>query len=46
VGIDVIGDYLIEVNVTSPTCLQEMNKLYNKNLEDTVIKFIEGLIKK
>lgn len=29
VGIDVIGNYLIEVNVTSPTGLQEMNRLYN-----------------
>jgi glutathione synthase len=25
VGIDVIGDYLTEINVTSPTCLQEIN---------------------
>ncbi|MBF0512119.1 MAG: glutathione synthase [Candidatus Omnitrophica bacterium] len=29
VGIDILGDYLIEVNVTSPTCLQEMDRLYN-----------------
>jgi glutathione synthase len=46
VGIDIIGEYLIEVNVTSPTCLQEMNKLYNQTLEDKVIAFVEGLIKK
>ncbi len=26
-GIDVIGDYLTEINVTSPTCLQEINAL-------------------
>ncbi|VAX37329.1 Glutathione synthetase [hydrothermal vent metagenome] len=45
VGIDVMGDYLIEVNVTSPTCLQEMNTLYNKQLEDEVIKFMEELCK-
>ena len=25
VGIDVIGNYLTEINVTSPTCLQEIN---------------------
>jgi glutathione synthase len=24
VGLDVIGDYLTEVNVTSPTCFQEI----------------------
>ena len=41
VGIDVIGDYLIEVNVTSPTCLQEMNRLYGVQLEDKVIEFVE-----
>ncbi|OGX27105.1 MAG: glutathione synthase [Omnitrophica WOR_2 bacterium RIFCSPHIGHO2_01_FULL_48_9] len=45
VGIDIIGDYLIEVNVTSPTCLQEMNQLYNKHLENDVIEFVEQLIK-
>jgi glutathione synthase len=28
VGIDVIGDYLIEINVTSPTALQGINRLY------------------
>ena len=44
VGIDIIGDYLIEVNVTSPTCLQEMNYLYHKQLDDDVIEFVERLI--
>jgi glutathione synthase len=41
VGIDILGDYLIEVNVTSPTCLQEMNRLYNVKLEEKVINFVE-----
>ncbi len=41
VGIDILGDYLIEVNVTSPTCLQEMNRLYDKQLESTVVEFVE-----
>ena len=45
VGIDILGDYLIEVNVTSPTCLQEMNQLYNQSLEEKVIDFVEKLIK-
>lgn len=44
VGIDVLGDYLIEVNVTSPTCLQEMNKLYNQHLESKVIDFVEACL--
>jgi glutathione synthase len=45
VGIDILGDYLIEVNVTSPTCLQEINRLYNVQLEEKVIDFVEKLIK-
>ncbi len=43
VGIDILGDYLIEVNVTSPTGLQEMNRLYNTALEEKVIDFAEHL---
>jgi glutathione synthase len=43
VGIDVIGDYLIEVNVTSPTCVQECNRLYERQHEDDVIAYIEKL---
>ena len=43
VGIDIIGRYLIEVNVTSPTCLREMNRLYNKNLEYPIIEFAKSL---
>ena len=45
VGIDILGDYLIEVNVTSPTCLQEINRLYNVQLEEKVIDFVEKLVK-
>ena len=37
VGIDVIGDYLIEVNVTSPTCLQELNTLDGYAHEDELV---------
>ena len=33
VGIDVIGNYLTEINVTSPTGLKQINKLNNTNLE-------------
>jgi glutathione synthase len=32
VGIDVIGDYLTEINVTSPTGLKTMNQLYGLDL--------------
>ena len=44
VGIDVIGEYLIEVNVTSPTGLQEINKLYGTRGEDKILDFVENLI--
>jgi len=44
VGIDVLGNYLTEVNVTSPTCVQEINALYNLQIEDQVIEFAEKLI--
>jgi glutathione synthase len=43
VGIDILGEYLIEVNVTSPTCLQEMNRLYNVQLQEKIIDFVETL---
>jgi glutathione synthase len=36
VGIDVIGDYLTEINVTSPTGIQEINKLDGVQLEVTL----------
>ena len=44
VGLDIIGDHLIEVNVTSPTCLQEMERITNKPLADQVIHFTENLV--
>jgi glutathione synthase len=42
VGIDVIGDYLTEINVTSPTGLQEINRLDGVKLEERVWDAIEA----
>ena len=42
VGLDIIGDYLTEVNVTSPTGVQEINRLDGVNLEAKVIDFVES----
>ena len=42
VGIDVIGDYLTEVNVTSPTGIQEINRLDGVKLETKVWDAIEA----
>jgi len=32
VGLDVIGDYLTEINVTSPTCIRELDEIYGINI--------------
>ena len=36
VGLDVLGDYLTEINVTSPTGMQEINRLENLTGESTM----------
>jgi glutathione synthase len=41
VGIDVIGDYLTEINVTSPTGIQEINRLDGARLEAGIWDAIE-----
>ncbi len=40
-GIDVIGDFLIEINITSPTGIQEINRLNDVQLETTIMSFVE-----
>ncbi|HEC73916.1 MAG TPA: glutathione synthase, partial [Methylophaga aminisulfidivorans] len=32
VGLDVIGDYLTEINVTSPTCIRELDREFGINI--------------
>jgi len=44
VGIDVIGGYLTEVNVTSPTGVQEINALENRRIEELILDGVEGLL--
>ncbi|HWA49844.1 MAG TPA: glutathione synthase [Dongiaceae bacterium] len=41
VGIDVIGNYMTEINVTSPTGLQEVNRFEKVVLEDRIWDAIE-----
>ena len=41
VGIDVIGDYLTEINVTSPTCIQEINRAYGLDIAGDLMNVIE-----
>lgn len=42
VGIDVIGDYLTEINVTSPTCIQELDQQFNLNISAQFLDVIEA----
>ncbi|MBI2027327.1 MAG: glutathione synthase [Deltaproteobacteria bacterium] len=42
-GIDVIGNKLIEVNITSPTCMQELNRLNHMQSEIIFMNAIESL---
>jgi glutathione synthase len=41
VGLDVIGDYLTEINVTSPTCIRELDKLYGLDIASQLMEAIE-----
>ncbi|MBB71130.1 MAG: glutathione synthase [Legionellales bacterium] len=41
VGLDVIGDYLTEINVTSPTCIRELDKAFDLNICQQLFDVIE-----
>lgn len=41
VGVDVIGDYLTEINVTSPTCVCELDEIFNLNISADLLNCIE-----
>ncbi len=43
-GIDVIGDYLTEVNVTSPTGIRELDKCFDLNIAGLLFDAIEAEI--
>jgi glutathione synthase len=40
VGLDVIGDHLTEVNVTSPTCVQELDRQFGTNIGGQLMDYI------
>lgn len=40
-GLDVIGDRLTEINVTSPTCIKEINAAYDTNIGLDLMRAIE-----
>ena len=41
VGLDVIGDYLTEINVTSPTCVRELDKTFGLDIAGQLMDKIE-----
>ena len=42
VGIDVIGDYLTEINVTSPTGIQELRRFSGVDVSALLIDWVEA----
>ncbi len=42
VGLDVIGDFLTEINVTSPTCIRELDALYELSIAAELLDAIEA----
>ena len=45
VGIDVIGEYLTEINVTSPTGIQELERFDNINIAELIWQAVEEELK-
>ncbi len=42
IGLDVVGDWLIEINITSPTGLRALKKLYNSTPEEIFWDAVES----
>ncbi|MBM7062351.1 glutathione synthase [Pseudomonas sp. UL073] len=42
VGLDVIGDHLTEINVTSPTCIREIDNAYDTRIGEQLMDAIHG----
>jgi len=46
VGIDVIGGYLTEINVTCPTCIREINKSFGLDIAGDYMNYIAGVLER
>ncbi len=46
VGLDVIGDHVTEINVTSPTCIRELDAIYGLDIGAQLMDAIETLLQK
>jgi glutathione synthase len=45
-GLDVIGNYLTEINVTSPTCVRELDKIYDLDISAKLLDAIEARLRR
>ena len=45
VGIDIIGEHLTEINVTSPTCIREIDNAFGTNIASMLMDAIEKKLK-
>ncbi len=45
VGLDVIGDYLTEINVTSPTCIRELDALYGLDIGSMLMDNLQARVR-
>ena len=46
VGLDVIGDYITEINVTSPTCIRELEAQFGLNIAGVLFDHLENHLRK
>ncbi len=46
VGLDVIGDSVTEINVTSPTGIRELDKQFDLNIGDLLVQAIERRLRR
>ncbi len=44
VGLDVIGDYLTEINVTSPTCIRELDRQFGLDIAGQLVDAIVAVL--
>jgi glutathione synthase len=45
-GIDIVGEHVLEVNITSPSCLREMNELTGERLQERIVDHVEQLTRR
>ena len=41
-GLDVIGDFLTEINITSPTCIRELDARYGLDIAGDLLNYLEA----